>query len=94
MKTDLQPRCGIYKIVNKIDGKYYVGSSKHIYKRWRKHKSLLRHNKHLNDYLQNAFNLYGFAKANGYDASDEELISIIRRIEGQGNGTLEFNELK
>jgi hypothetical protein len=30
----------------------------------------------------NAFNLYGFAKANGYDASDEELISIIRRIEG------------
>lgn len=50
---------GIYKIINKIDGKYYVGSSKHIYKRWRKHKSLLRHNKHLNDYLQNAFNLYG-----------------------------------
>lgn len=52
---------GIYKIINKIDGKYYVGSSKNIYKRWRKHKSLLRHNKHINDYLQNAFNLHGEA---------------------------------
>ena len=50
---------GIYKIINKIDNKYYVGSSKNIYKRWRKHKSLLRHNKHINDYLQNAFNLHG-----------------------------------
>ena len=49
---------GIYKIVNKIDGKYYVGNSKNIYKRWIKHKSLLRHNKHINDYLQNAFNTY------------------------------------
>ena len=52
---------GIYKIINKIDNKYYVGSSKNIYKRWIKHKSLLRHNKHINDYLQNAFNLHGEA---------------------------------
>lgn len=50
---------GIYKIINKIDGKYYVGSSKNIYKRWIKHKSLLRHNKHINDYLQNAWNKFG-----------------------------------
>lgn len=38
------------------------------------------------------FNLYGFLKQNGFDASDEELIAIIRRIEGQGNGTVEFEE--
>ena len=50
---------GIYKIINKVNGKYYVGNSKNIYKRWIKHKSLLRHNKHINDYLQNAFNAYG-----------------------------------
>lgn len=40
----------------------------------------------------NHFNLYGFLKQNGFDASDEELIAIIRRIEGQGNGTVEFEE--
>ena len=28
------------------------------------------------------FNLYGFLKLNGFDASDEELIAIMRRIEG------------
>jgi hypothetical protein len=31
---------GIYKIINKIDGKYYVGSSSNIYKRWNAHKNL------------------------------------------------------
>ena len=50
---------GIYKIVNKIDGKYYVGSSKHIYKRWNTHIRSLNNNYHTNDYLQNAWKKYG-----------------------------------
>ena len=50
---------GIYKIVNKINGKYYVGSSKNISLRWRKHKEALISNRHINDYLQNAWNKYG-----------------------------------
>ena len=31
------------------------------------------------------FNLYGFVNSHKFDASDEELIGIIRRIEGMGN---------
>lgn len=50
---------GIYKIINKIDGKYYVGSSKNIYKRWNAHIRNLNKKCHSNDYLQNAWNKYG-----------------------------------
>jgi len=50
---------GIYKIINKVNGKYYVGSSNDIKKRWIHHRTLLNHNKHDNKYLQNAWNKYG-----------------------------------
>lgn len=50
---------GIYNIVNKTNGKKYIGSSRNIQSRWSKHKSLLRHNKHENIKLQNAWNKYG-----------------------------------
>jgi hypothetical protein len=51
---------GIYKIVNRVNGKYYVGSSKDIVEyRWPKHKKELRAKRHKNDYLQNAWNKYG-----------------------------------
>jgi group I intron endonuclease len=50
---------GIYKILNKINGKFYIGSSINIKTRWSKHKSLLRNNKHDNEHLQNAWNIYG-----------------------------------
>lgn len=38
------------------------------------------------------FNLYGFCNQNGFDASDDELIAIIRRIEGSGNGQIDCDE--
>lgn len=51
---------GIYKIINKANKKYYVGSSKNIWIRWiGGHRNFLRKNKHKNDYLQNAWNKYG-----------------------------------
>ena len=50
---------GIYKIRNLINNKIYVGSTKNIKARWAKHKALLRHNKHQNTHLQNAWNKYG-----------------------------------
>lgn len=50
---------GIYKIVNKTNGIFYVGSSKNIQYRWNRHKKLLRQGVHTNDYLQNAWNKYG-----------------------------------
>lgn len=48
--------CGIYLL--KINGKQYVGSSVNIKKRLRRHRTLLRNNKHDNKYLQNVYNKY------------------------------------
>lgn len=48
--------CGIYLL--KINGKQYVGSSVNIKKRLRRHRTLLRNNKHDNKYLQNMYNKY------------------------------------
>jgi group I intron endonuclease len=50
---------GIYKIVNKTNGKYYIGSANDIVRRWREHKTTLELNKHPNDYLQSSWNKYG-----------------------------------
>lgn len=53
---------GIYKIINTIDGKYYVGSSDNILGsggRWKEHINDLQANRHCNSYLQKAWNKYG-----------------------------------
>ena len=50
---------GVYIITNSINGRRYIGSSNNIRKRLWKHRSLLRHNKHENPHLQNAWNKYG-----------------------------------
>lgn len=50
--------CGVYAIINKINGKRYVGSSVDIKKRWRKHKYLLKNNNHSSSYLQNSWIKY------------------------------------
>ncbi len=52
-------RCGIYQIKNKTNNKIYVGSSKYIEKRWKRHLSNLKAKKHCNPYLQNSFNKHG-----------------------------------
>lgn len=49
---------GIYKIVNLVTAKIYVGSAITISSRWRTHKSHLNRNVHDNSYLQNAWNKY------------------------------------
>ena len=53
--------CGIYKIVNHINGKFYLGSSVNIENRWSKHKSQLKNNRHENIYLQRAYNIHGIS---------------------------------
>lgn len=50
---------GIYKIENILTGKYYVGSSVDIKKRWNKHLSQLRKGTHPNKHLQSSYNKYG-----------------------------------
>lgn len=51
--------CGIYKILNIINNKFYIGSSVNIYNRWKGHISALDKNCHNNKKLQNAWNKYG-----------------------------------
>jgi len=49
----------IYKIINKVNGKFYIGSTKDIDKRWYQHYFTLKNNCHYNTHLQNAWNKYG-----------------------------------
>ena len=49
----------IYKIINKINGKFYIGSTVNFEKRKRKHLNELNNNKHHNIFLQRAFKKYG-----------------------------------
>jgi group I intron endonuclease len=59
---------GIYKIINKVNNKYYVGSSANICEsrksRWNMHIAYLKSGIHHNDYLQNAWNKYGYDQFN------------------------------
>ena len=54
-----QIKSGIYSITCKVNNKVYIGSSINIAKRWREHLSLLRSDKHPNQYLQHTFTKYG-----------------------------------
>ena len=50
---------GIYMIKNKVDGKFYIGSSVNMKERQGRHLRGLRQNKHHSIYLQRAWNKYG-----------------------------------
>lgn len=50
---------GVYQIVNELNGKRYIGSSKNIHERIQHHRSELRRNCHHSPHLQNAYNKYG-----------------------------------
>lgn len=49
-------KSGIYKILNKLNGKFYIGSAVNLRLRWNTHSSNLNTNKHKNRYLQAAWN--------------------------------------
>lgn len=55
----MKKQCGIYKIINKLNGKIYIGSSLDIISRWSDHKHLLNTNKHHSIHLQRAWNKHG-----------------------------------
>ena len=51
--------CGIYCIENTQNQKKYIGQSVDIYRRWKVHKNELNQHKHINSYLQRAWDMYG-----------------------------------
>lgn len=52
-------KTGIYKIINNINGKVYVGSAINISDRFLDHKQMLKRNKHHSTKLQNSVNKHG-----------------------------------
>lgn len=50
---------GIYKIINVVNNKFYVGSSNNFSRRKTRHFCELRNNKHKNKYLQLSWNKHG-----------------------------------
>lgn len=50
---------GIYKILNKINNKFYIGSSINIRKRFKEHERCLKLGIHSNKHLQSAWDKYG-----------------------------------
>lgn len=53
-------KTGVYKILNIINNKIYVGSSaKDLKRRWKTHLYNLRKQKHINKHLQSSYNKYG-----------------------------------
>ena len=50
---------GIYRITNTKNGKFYIGSSKHIDRRWWEHTNDLNKKQHINPKLQHAWTYYG-----------------------------------
>lgn len=59
IENDLRYNRGIYAIKSTIDNRVYVGSAKNFKKRFHRHLSDLRKNKHHSPRLQNFFNKYG-----------------------------------
>lgn len=51
--------CGIYKISNKENNKVYIGMSVDVHNRMKTHKWNLGKNNHINNRLQDDFNIYG-----------------------------------
>lgn len=50
---------GIYKIENRLSGKFYIGSSSNLYRRYSDHLRELERNTHSNPKLQASWNKYG-----------------------------------
>ena len=74
----LEGLSGVYCIININNGKRYIGSSKNIYQRLLKHRSLLRNNKHENVILNNSWKKHGENSFDWYilEICNEEELTI------------------
>lgn len=55
----IEATSGVYILCNKINGKFYIGSSTNLRKRRTSHFHQLRTGTHKNKHLQSSYNLYG-----------------------------------
>ena len=77
IEQSLKNKLGIYCLINIVNQKRYVGSSKNLQQRLLKHRSLLRKNKHENSKLQNSWNKYNEQMFEYYilEYCEEELLT-------------------
>jgi len=59
ISDELKGKSGIYKIINLVNDKIYIGSSVNLKQRKSEHFRTLREKSHKNQYLQSTFNKYG-----------------------------------
>lgn len=60
MEYDIINNCsGVYRIVNSLNNKHYIGSAININTRWKNHIKELKNNKHHSIHLQRSWNKYG-----------------------------------
>lgn len=59
VSKDKNMAMGIYKIINVVNNKFYVGSAVNFQNRKRRHWWALRNQRHANKHLQSAWNKYG-----------------------------------
>lgn len=52
-------KSGIYKITNTVNNKCYIGSTIDIIRRWKLHKTQLKHNRHHSILLQRSYTKHG-----------------------------------
>jgi predicted GIY-YIG superfamily endonuclease len=57
-RDEKQPAC-VYQIINKINGKIYIGETTRAYRRRKEHFTSLKSNRHQNCKLQEDFNNFG-----------------------------------
>lgn len=67
-------KSGIYQIINKINGKVYIGSAKEFKRRYTQHINSLKKGTHHNKHLQGAFNR---------DGSDSFEFHVLKVVEGE-----------
>lgn len=77
--------CGIYRIINKINNKSYIGYSHNIGLRIKQHRNRLNVGKHCNNYLQKAYNKYG---------NESFIVEVIEEVELENLGSREIELIK
>jgi len=88
--------CGIYEIRNIKNGKFYIGSSKSIYKRWVQHKRELKKGTHHNAYLQRSYKVHGEGSYNYSiieECSEDNLFEVEQRHLDKHHGKKECYNL-
>lgn len=72
--------CGVYRIRNIVSGRFYIGSSENIYRRFESHRRQLKSGTHKNKILQASWNKHG-ADAFKFEVLHKVPLEDLRSVE-------------